>query len=206
MAAARYEPEGDPAWIELRPVLHEEVNRLPEKYRSPVVLCYFEGRTNEEAAALLDWPVGTVKGRLSRARDLLRSRLLRRGLVLSAAFLMWALSSESVFAEVVPSRLVDETAQAAMAVRKGRVGPTTLLLSPAAWDLAEESFSLSRGDKAKVRRRRVFAIVALAASAAAVAYELDRLPGLPDGVNWISSSRQSVTNWVSAAFSPAPCH
>src|SRR5262249_5003385 len=47
----------DLAWTELRPVLHEEVNRLPEKYRSAVVLCYLEGRTNEEAAALLRWPV-----------------------------------------------------------------------------------------------------------------------------------------------------
>ena len=54
-------------WIELRPVLHEEVNRLPEKYRVPVILCYLEGKTNEEAAELLQWPVGTVKGRLSRA-------------------------------------------------------------------------------------------------------------------------------------------
>ena len=63
------------AWNELRPVLHAEVDRLPEKYRLPVILCYLEGKTNEEVADLLHWPVGTVKGRLSRARDLLRSRL-----------------------------------------------------------------------------------------------------------------------------------
>ena len=60
-------PEIDPGWSELRPVLHEEINRLPETYRTPVVLCYLEGRTNEEAAKLLQWPVGTVKGRLFRA-------------------------------------------------------------------------------------------------------------------------------------------
>ena len=63
------------AWNELRPVLHDEVDRLPEKYRLPVILCYLEGKTNEEVADLLHWPVGTVKGRLSRARDLLRSRV-----------------------------------------------------------------------------------------------------------------------------------
>ena len=65
---------------ELHALLHDEVNRLPAKYRAPVVLCYFEGRTHEEAAAALHWPVGTVRSKLSRARDRLRIRLTRRGL------------------------------------------------------------------------------------------------------------------------------
>jgi RNA polymerase sigma factor (sigma-70 family) len=103
-------------WVELRPVLHEEVNRLPEKYRLPVILCYLEGRTNEEVADLLKWPVGTVKGRLSRARELLRSRLSRRGLALSAAFLVSALGNGTVIADMVPPRLVDETVSSALAV------------------------------------------------------------------------------------------
>ncbi len=102
------------AWNELRPVLHEEVNRLPEKYRIPLILSYLEGRTNDEVAELLHWPVGTVKGRLSRARELLRSRLSRRGLVLSAAFLMTALSRGRVFAEVVSSDLVQRTVRLAL--------------------------------------------------------------------------------------------
>jgi RNA polymerase sigma factor (sigma-70 family) len=68
---------------ELRPILHAEVVRLPDKYRIPVILSYLEGRTNQEVAEFLNWPVGTVKGRLSRARQLLRSRLTRRGVALT---------------------------------------------------------------------------------------------------------------------------
>jgi RNA polymerase sigma factor (sigma-70 family) len=101
------------AWNELRPVLHAEVELLPERYRLPVILSYLEGKTNEEVATLLRWPVGTVKGRLSRARDLLRRRLIRRGLSLSAAFLMTALSHGTVFAEVVPADLVRRTVRLA---------------------------------------------------------------------------------------------
>jgi RNA polymerase sigma factor (sigma-70 family) len=109
-------PIDNHGWSEIRPVLHDEVNRLPEKYRVPVILCYLEGKTNEEAAQLLQWPVGTVKGRLSRARDLLRSRLTRRGLALSAALLVTALSNGTVIAEVVPMRLVDTTVTNAMVI------------------------------------------------------------------------------------------
>jgi RNA polymerase sigma factor (sigma-70 family) len=117
MAPPAIEPDNQneaAAWNELRPVLHDEVERLPERYRIPVILSYLEGKTNEEVAALLRWPVGTVKGRLSRAREMLRSRLVRRGLALSAAFLMTALSHGTVFAEVVPAELVRRTVRLSM--------------------------------------------------------------------------------------------
>ncbi len=115
------------AWNELRPVLHDEVGRLPEKYRLPVILCYLEGKTNEEVAELLHWPVGTVKGRLSRARDLLRSRLMRRGLVLSAGFLLTALSRGRVFAEMVPAEAREEHRASGRQVRCPRARPGLVL-------------------------------------------------------------------------------
>lgn len=65
--------------------VHEEVVRLPESYRAPILLCYFEGLTHDEAAARLNWPVGTVRSRLARARDRLRGRLERRGIAESSA-------------------------------------------------------------------------------------------------------------------------
>jgi RND family efflux transporter MFP subunit len=64
---------------DLYPELHAEIERLPEKYRVPVVICYFEGLSHEQAASRLRWPVGTVKIRLTRARAILRARLKRRG-------------------------------------------------------------------------------------------------------------------------------
>jgi Sigma-70, region 4 len=97
------------AWNELGAVLHEEVRQLPDKYRVPVILSYLGGKTNEEVAKILHWPVGCVKGRLARARSLLLSRLTRRGMGLSAAFLLTDLADGAVFAEVVPTDLIDQT-------------------------------------------------------------------------------------------------
>ena len=71
--------------FDVRPLLHEELDRLPVKFREAIVLCHLEGKSHEEAARLLHWPVGTVSSRLSRGRRLLRSRLECRGVGVSAA-------------------------------------------------------------------------------------------------------------------------
>jgi RNA polymerase sigma factor (sigma-70 family) len=79
-------PEADDVeWRDLRPVLDEEVNRLPDKYRTPIILCYLQGKTQEEAALLLGCPKGTVAVRLMRARRRLQDQLTRRGVALTLA-------------------------------------------------------------------------------------------------------------------------
>ena len=72
-------PAADAPWRELLPVLDDEVSRLPDKYRLPIVLCYFGGKTYAEAARTLGLAEGTIASRLARARSRLRLRLCRRG-------------------------------------------------------------------------------------------------------------------------------
>ncbi len=78
-----YDPDEEMERGEMRRVLHAALGQLPEKYRAPVVLCYLEGKTNEEAARQLGWPSGTMSRRLQRARSLLRQRLARCGLMIA---------------------------------------------------------------------------------------------------------------------------
>ncbi|MFL5342505.1 MAG: sigma factor-like helix-turn-helix DNA-binding protein, partial [Gemmataceae bacterium] len=85
----------DLSWREVQAVVDEELARLPERFRAPLVLCYLEGLTRDEAARHLNWTLGTLRGRLDRGRELLRSRLTRRGLALPAALLATGLGSEA---------------------------------------------------------------------------------------------------------------
>jgi RNA polymerase sigma factor (sigma-70 family) len=113
-------PDNPPAWEwrDLWPILDEEVNRLPERYRQPFVLCELEGKTNQEAAAELRCPAGTVSSRLTRARERLRARLARRGLALSAGTLAAALVSQTS-AAVVPTGLTRIAVQTGLGYSAG---------------------------------------------------------------------------------------
>src|SRR5262249_53338728 len=89
LATLPAEPVGPVAestdWSEVRAVLDEEIDRLPERFRAPFVLCHLQGKTNAEAARDLGRPLGTIESQLFTARRRLRVRLTRRGITLGAA-------------------------------------------------------------------------------------------------------------------------
>jgi RNA polymerase sigma factor (sigma-70 family) len=112
-------PPYDPTLDDLRAVIDEELERLPSAYRSVVVLCLVEGLTRERAANWLGCPVGTVNSRLSRAEELLKSRLTRRGLAPASGGLMAWLGGASQASASVPQKLVGTTLAASASVRAG---------------------------------------------------------------------------------------
>jgi RNA polymerase sigma factor (sigma-70 family) len=97
---------------DLAPAVHEELTRLPERYRMPIMLCYLEGLACEEAARLLKLPVGTVKSRLARGRDRLRTRLIRRGFVPSVVLLESLLAGDAASA-AIPAAVMQSTVRLA---------------------------------------------------------------------------------------------
>jgi RNA polymerase sigma factor (sigma-70 family) len=119
---------------ELRQVLDEELQRLPEKYRTPLVLCYLEGRSHEEAARAVACPVSTLGWRLGRGRQLLHGRLLRRGLGLPAVAVEAVLAEQASAA--LPAALAGVVVEGAMAFTRGCEGASGA--SPTAAVLARE--------------------------------------------------------------------
>ncbi len=104
--------EGGGSRAETCALLHEEVARLPTRYRESVVLCYLQGMSTEEAALRIGCPVGTVYSRLARARERLRQRLIRRGLALPAALLASGLTQPAKAA--LPASLLNSTVRTSL--------------------------------------------------------------------------------------------
>ncbi|MHC5536971.1 sigma-70 family RNA polymerase sigma factor [Singulisphaera rosea] len=111
-------------------VLHEEIGRLPEKYRVAIVLCDLQGHTHQEAARRLGRSEGTVSSWLSRARERLRGRLSRRGLVLPSGAMVALLSAGE--ATAMPAALLNRTVKSSMLIASGMaagaVSPAVLAL------------------------------------------------------------------------------
>ena len=116
-------PPDDVSWGEVRAVLDAELAALPEKWRLPLVLCYMEGRTQNEAAAQLGWTTRTLRRRLEEGRAALGRRLRRRGVVWPAA-LSAVLLSDCAASAGLSAGLVGATVEAGACVAAGEVATT----------------------------------------------------------------------------------
>jgi RNA polymerase sigma factor (sigma-70 family) len=163
-------------------VLHEEVSRLPEKYRVAIVLCYLEGLTQDQAAATLRWPVGTVRGYLARARDLLRNRLVRRGVAPLAAIGLMECQAKAAVSPPLIESVLD-------AFVHGVAAPTAAGLS------AELT-----GGLAVSKVRRLMATLVLLALGAGGAGLVASLPGSSSG----GGSGPEAIPLVAAQPAPSP--
>ena len=188
-------------WDELLSLLHEEIDRLPEPYRLPVVLCDLQGLTHEKAARHLGWPVGTVKSRLARGRELLRGRLSRRGLGLPAGVTIGetALGGACRAVELVPpGTLVESTLRAVAAIAAGRA-PAIGTISSRVAILIEEVLRTMVVTKLKLAS--VFVLIIGAAGAAGVLAQQGSSSGASPGGRPIPQH-----GGVGSAHAPAPAY
>jgi RNA polymerase sigma factor (sigma-70 family) len=167
------DPTLDMTLRDLHRVLHEELRRLPEKYRLPLVLCYLESRSQDEAASQLGWSKGTLRGRLDRGREQLRRRLAARGVTLSGL-----LCTTAVAPRVAAAALVDSVVRAA--VRSAVDGAVAGALSARVSALAEGVTQTMLTSKLKVALA-VFLTVGLVAGAGALARQAPAARESPAG-------------------------
>jgi RNA polymerase sigma factor (sigma-70 family) len=142
---------------ELLGLLDEELGNLPERLRAPLVLCYLEGRTRDEAARALGWSLGTLKRRLEQGKAGLRFRLERRGVSLPAALLTVALAEQSAEG-AVPGLLIETVLRAT----GSKVAAVTSAISATATTVADEIIATIAVSKIKAAAVALFffAIVA----------------------------------------------
>jgi RNA polymerase sigma factor (sigma-70 family) len=150
---------------ELQAVVDEELNRLPAKWRAPLILCYLEGKTQQEAAQILGWPAGSMSWRLNRAKDRLRGRLARRGVALTTVVLGLGLSEP---APALAGALLARTLRAALLFADGKAAPVGLV-SAEALALAENTIG-ALAAKGKLYAGLVFLMIAIAAGGAVLAH------------------------------------
>jgi hypothetical protein len=164
---------------ELTESLDRKLRCLPEKYRIPIVLCELEGKSHKQAAEQLGWPIGTVSGRLSRAKAMLAKRLSRRGVSLSAGSLAMRVGQGAASASM-PTNLVAHTAQAASLVVAGQASTAGAVSSKVSASTQRVLKFISLG---KVQRVALF-LLALAGAGAGIWQTRSRAEGtaLPESV------------------------
>src|SRR5438132_7702107 len=199
-AAARLPALGDAEAIhDLQALLHEEISRLPGKYRVTLVLCGLEGKSKSEAARELGWKEGTVSGRLARARKMLQARLARRGVMLSMAWAtgtVWAKAA----GDAIPSSLLRATTDAAVHLAAGKVLTAAIIPSRVA-ALVKQALKAASATKLKVALIFVLGLGLLGTGAGVAAYEAFRSEPAP-----ISREREASASDDKPAPQAQPRH
>ncbi len=182
-------------WLELQAILDEELHRLPQKYQAPLLLCYLDGKTHEEAARELGCPVGTIHARVSRGRNLLRERLARRGLPLTAIGFAALLASNTPAAVAAP--LFTHTLKATLATAAGgQCAPG--LVSAEALALADGGITMLASSKLKF----VLAILLTLGAVGLGALGISSASAIPEQPG--KSKPEAVDSSVSDTARPAP--
>jgi RNA polymerase sigma factor (sigma-70 family) len=166
------------SYREVRAILDEEMLHLPERFRTPLLLCCLEGLTKAEAAKQLGWKEGTLSSRLARGRDRLQTRLIRRGVTLSASTLGLLLASEA--SAIVPISLSTATVRVAVFSAAGEALSGGVSTSVTA--LAKGILNAMALTKLKAGAALVIAVCALFAGAAWAAHQVlvQKQPENPD--------------------------
>ena len=170
-----------PDWDDLLRMLDEELARLPDALRAPVIECFFREKTQDEAAAALGWSLSTLRRRLEKAKALLRARLTSRGATLAAGLLAGAFAASTAMASVPPA-----LAQAAVGVAAvGRAGGP---VGAGITALANGGIGMSLGTKLGIG----VTVVVLAAA------------GVGVGMNWSPAATKSTPPAKGADLPPVP--
>jgi len=167
-AMARTEAAGEVGRDDWLPLLDDELSRLPEKYRLPIVLCDLEGHTRSEAASRLGWPEGTVAGRLARGRTLLARHLARRGVAMSASALAVG-AFQNAAPACVPVSLASSTIRAAVLIAAGQAAVAGVVPAQVA-ALVEGVLKTMLLSKLKVATTVLF-LTAVLSAGGAIAYQ-----------------------------------
>jgi RNA polymerase sigma factor (sigma-70 family) len=150
------------SWSDLQPLLDEELGRLPDRYRSVIVLCDLQGKTRKAAAQQLGVPEGTVAGQLARAREMLAKRLAQRDVALSGGALA-AVLARNVASAGVPPSVVSSTIKAATLLAAGQAAGVVSARVAALTEGALKSMFLTKLKSAMAVALAVAAIVGIGA-------------------------------------------
>lgn len=190
---------------DLAAALHQEIDRLPERFRAPLVLCDLEGFTHVRAARELGCPIGTIKSRLGRARDLLRGRLARRGLGLSSALVSIAVGSSSADAALLGA-VVRSTVESVMILVSKKASGMDMI-SARAVKLKVEVMKTMLFTKLKVISAVLVVAGALASAAVGVLAQQGTgpRPGAPEG-RAKAPNENRPSGVLRASSQPAPAY